>query len=114
MIANRSIFQATAALMLVIALGCQNTAAPGSQATATPPHVIVVNYPKGGGTTIFLPPPAGSSDPVVLCSAGTTVCPECKAAAARYFATGVLDAKCPLTGGSRSVMDYVPSNGAHN
>jgi hypothetical protein len=106
-------FRAAAALMLVVAVGCQNSSAPAPQA-ASPQHAIVVTYPNGGGTTVFLPPPAGSTEPVVLCSAGMKVCPMCEAAAAKYFATGVLDPKCSITGGSRTVIDYTPPGGATN
>ncbi len=81
---------------------------------AVPQKAIVVNYPNGGGTTIFLPPPAGSSDPIVRCSAGTSVCPERKAAAMKYFQTGVLDSHCSRTGGTRTVTDYVIPSVSHN
>ncbi|MGA2230634.1 MAG: hypothetical protein ABSH22_07015 [Tepidisphaeraceae bacterium] len=107
--------RSTVALLILIAVGCTQTqtAAPTTQAMAAPQTALVVNYPNGGGTTVFLKSP-DNGDPIMLCTAGTTVCPECKAAAIKYFQTGVLDPHCSRTGATRYVTNFVTPDYAHN
>lgn len=104
-----SLAAATAVLLLVVAVSCQNSAAPTTQAAAVPAqHAIYVDG-GNGRTAVFLPPATPGGPPVVYCSSGTVeVCPECNAAAIKYFETGVLDPKCSRTGATRTVIDYVP------
>ena len=113
MYTQRMIVRSTVALLILIAVGCTQTAAPTTQAMAAPQNAVVVNYPNGGGTTIFLRP-ADNGDPIMLSTAGTTMCPECKAAAIKYFQTGVLDPHCSRTGATRSITTYVTPDFAHN
>jgi len=107
------IFQAAAVLMLTIAIGCQSTTTPTAQVMSDNPNAVVVTYPNGGGTTVFLRS-TDPENPIVMCSPGTTVCPVCKAAAIKYFQTGVLDPKCSLTGASRYVVSYTAPSVSHN
>jgi hypothetical protein len=80
----------------------------------TPQSAVVVNAPNGGSTTVFLKSPDGG-DPIMLSTSGTDVCPECKAAAIKYFQTGVLDPKCSRTGATRSIVNYMaPPTPSHN
>jgi hypothetical protein len=81
---------------------------------ASPGRAIIVSGGNAGGPiTVFLPS-ADPANPAVLCTSGTTVCPECKAAAVKYFTTGVLDPKCSLTGATRVAATGVPQNYGHN
>jgi hypothetical protein len=97
--------------MLVLA-GCQSSAPMVSQPAATAQKAIVVSGGNTGSYTVFLPS-AESNDPVILCSAGMSVCPECKAAAIKYFQTGVLDPKCSRTGATRSAIVSVDTSVGH-
>ncbi len=104
------------ALLLLIAIagvGCQSSTPPASSATTSPRQAIIVSSGNGGGTTVFLPSD-DPANPVVLCESGATVCPECKAAAIKYFTTGVLDSKCSRTGATRTVLTGPPPNYGHN
>jgi hypothetical protein len=107
------ILRSAAALLLIVAVGCTSSSAPTTQASATPQNAIVVNYPNGGGTTIFLRSP-DNGDPIMLSTSGTAVCPDCKAAAIKYFQTGVLDPRCSRTGATRVITNYVTPDFAHN
>ena len=101
------------ALVGIVGIGCQNSTAPASHAMASPDRAVVVSGGNGGSTTVFLMSD-DPSNPVVLCTSGDPVCPECKAAAIKYFKTGILDAKCSRTGATRSVATGVPPNYGHN
>ena len=90
------------ALIALVGIGCQNSTSATSQTMAPPQSAVVVNYPNGGGTTVFLRS-ANSSEPLMLCTSGNTECPECKAAAIKYFQTGVLDPHCSSTGATRTI-----------
>jgi len=109
----RTLLTATAALILMVAFGCTSSSAPSAQGMSAPQTAVVVNYPNGGGTTIFLKS-ADNGEPMMLSTAGTAVCPECKAAALKYFQTGVLDPKCSRTGATRSITTFVTPDYAHN
>lgn len=98
------ILLAFAILTGVIAAGCHNSTSPVPEATATPTRAIVITG-NGGSTTVFVPS-SDPANPVVYCSTGTEVCPECKAAAVKYFQTGVLDPKCSRTGATRTAVTY--------
>jgi hypothetical protein len=68
---------------------------------AAPQRVVVASGGNGGGTAVFIPS-SDPQNPAVYCSDGVTACPECKAAAVKYFTTGVLDPKCSRTGATRT------------
>jgi hypothetical protein len=104
---GRFLFGVTATLLLMVLIGCHDSTAPSGGAMALSQNAVMVNYPNGGGTTVFVRT-ANPSEPLVLCTSGTKVCPECKAAAIKYFETGVLDPKCSLTGAGRYVLSYMP------
>jgi hypothetical protein len=104
---------AIAACLLLAALGCQNSTTPPSTAATVPAKAIVVTGGNGGSTTVFIPS-SDPNNPVVLCSNGTEVCPECKAAAVKYFQTGVLDPKCNRTGATRAATTIVAEDHSHN
>jgi hypothetical protein len=104
---------ASAALALLILSGCQNSGSSAPTATATPSQrAIVVSGGNTGTYTVFLSS-VDPNDPVVMCSSGQTVCPECKAAAIKYFQTGVLDPKCSRTGASRYPVVAVDQSVGH-
>ena len=108
---SRIYLVASATLALLLLSGCQNSASTTPQAS-TPQRALVVTGGNAGTYTVFLSS-VDPNDPVVLCSAGTTVCPECKAAAIKYFQTGVLDPKCSRTGATRSPIVAVDTSVGH-
>jgi len=93
-----------AAAALLFTAGCQSSAKAPATSMDMPSRAVVVSAGQGQLTTVFLPPAAGSTEPIVMSSSGGEVCPECKAAAAKYFATGVLDPKCSMTGATRMAV----------
>jgi hypothetical protein len=109
---SRTYLVASAALALLLLSGCQNSATPTPQASATPQRAIVVSGGNTGNYTVFLSS-VDPNDPVILCSSGNTVCPECKAAAIKYFQTGVLDPKCSRTGANRYPIVSVDTSVGH-
>ena len=111
MLTQRTYLVTGAALMLAFLVGCQNSTAP-TASMATPARAIISSAGNGGSSVVFLAS-ADPNDPVILCSAGTDVCPECKAAAIKYFQTGVLDPKCSRTGATRTAIVAVPTNVGH-
>jgi hypothetical protein len=113
MCTQRNFLVASIAVALLLLSGCQNSAGTTPQASATPPQrAIVVSGGNTGTYTVFLSS-VDPNDPVVMCSAGTTVCPECKAAAIKYFQTGILDPKCSKTGATRSTIVAVDQSVGH-
>jgi hypothetical protein len=105
-------FFALAALIALAIAGCQNASPPATEASASapPPRGILVT---GGntGTVIFLQSD-DAAHPTILCSPGTDVCPMCKAAAIKYFQTGVLEPTCSRTGTTRTLLvPATPTNG---
>jgi hypothetical protein len=100
-------------LIALIGLGCQSANTPASQAMTTPQRAIVVSGGNGGSTVVFLQS-GDPAHPAMLSTSGGTVCPECKAAAIKYFETGVLEQKCSLCGATRTVAMGVPPNYGHN
>jgi len=106
----RTYLGATAVLAILAFMGCQNSASPMAQTLMAPQKAIVVNSGNGGSTTVFIPS-SDPNEPTVMCASGTYVCPECKAAAIKYFATGELDPKCHLSGATRTAITLVPAVG---
>jgi hypothetical protein len=110
-----SLFSVLFASILVSAVGCQSTTKPApSTAAASPQRAVIVSAGNAGPVTVFLPSD-DPSKPTALCASGQeTVCPECQAAAAKYFQTGVLDPKCSKTGAMRTAVIGVPPTYGHN
>lgn len=109
----RILIPTVAALVAVIAIGCQHSAAPTpAETAASPQHAVVVT--GNGGSVVVFEPSNDPANPVVYCSAGTEICPECKAAAIKYFQTGILDPKCSRTGATRTATTIAYPNHAVN
>ena len=99
---------ATSPIVAVLALlvgGCQSSPSPStSEAMPSPQRAIVVTGGNAGATTVFLPS-SDPANPIMMSTSGDMAeCPECKAAAIKYFETGVLDPKCSRTGATRCVL----------
>ena len=102
---------AAAALSLLGIVGCQSSTPPASAVPTTPQQAIMIRG-NDGTTVAFFVPSSDPDKPKALTGPGTEVCPECQAAAAKYFKTGVLDPKCSRTGPARTVITYTePSTG---
>jgi hypothetical protein len=110
----RIVISSLVALILVAGLGCAGSTEPASHAATSSQHaVIVTGGQAGNSTTVFLPS-ADPANPAMLSTSGDVVCPECKAAAIKYFQTGILDPKCSRTGATRTIATGVPPNYGHN
>ena len=111
---QRSFSLAVAALSMVVLAGCQNSTPPAASSTMAPPQKVIVVTTNSGRTSIFIPTD-DPNKPMMLSTAGGDVCPECQAAAVKYFKTGVLDPKCSLTGATRTVANLVepPTSTGH-
>lgn len=86
---------------------------PSPHAMSGPPRAVIVSAGQSGSMTVFLPS-EDTSHPIALCASDGKVCPECRAAAAKYFQTGVLDPKCSRTGATRSIATEFPPTFGHN
>ena len=105
MSAFRISFVASAVLALIVLAGCESSTPSASSSSSTmPPAERAIAISTNTGTTTIFVPTADPEKPVMLCAAGAEVCPECKAAAIKYFQTGVLDPKCSRTGATRTVV----------
>jgi hypothetical protein len=89
-------------VLFAVLAGCQNSHPADSSVASTPARSVIIATGNGGHTTVFVPT-ANPTQPAVYCSEGTQACPECTAAAVKYFQTGVLDPQCSRTGAIRSV-----------
>ena len=103
---------AISVLLALVTIGCQSASQPAAETAASPQRALVVSS-NSGPTTVFVPS-SDPANPVVYCSAGTEVCPECKAAAVKYFTTGVLDPKCSRTGAVRTATSLSAPSHAIN
>jgi ABC-type transport system substrate-binding protein len=110
MFIRRTLLTAMALSAIAIA-GCQNGTPPTASAATAPQQAIVVRG-NGGSVTVFVPGD-DPNKPMALTGAGSEVCPECEAAAAKYFKTGVLDPKCSRTGATRTAVTLTPSTTGH-
>jgi hypothetical protein len=100
------------ALSLVAIAGCQNSTPPASSAAMPSQQAILIR--GNGGTTVAVFVPTDDPDkPMALLGPGVEPCPECQAAAVKYFKTGVLDPKCSRTGATRSLVTMTPSITGH-
>src|SRR4051812_26091923 len=99
----RTRLSAFVVLAAIVGLGCQSSTTPATKAMASPGRAVIVSAGNAGNVTVFLPSD-DPANPMMLCATGATVCPECKAAAIKYFQTGVLDPKCSNTGATRTAV----------
>lgn len=99
-----------AALGTLLLVACSSSSPPPQQSAAVAPQDAVVSS-INGNTTIFM---RGSDpdEPIMMSTSGGPVCPECKAAAIKYFKTGVLDPHCTMTGATRTLATpiVIPSH----
>jgi hypothetical protein len=109
---QRSLFTAVAALLLLAVAACQNSTPPAASVPTTPQTAIMIRG-NDGTTVAFFVPSNDPDHPRALIGSGTEVCPECEAAAAKYFKTGVLDPKCSRTGATRSVVTFTEPTTGH-
>ena len=93
----RPTFAFVTLLAAVFVVGCQ-TSSP-APASATPGRAVIATA-GNGTTTIYLPASSGGGVQT-LSTSGAPACPDCSAAAAKYFQGGTLEAKCPVCGANR-------------
>lgn len=93
-------------LTIAAVAGCQNSRPADHPVAGIPGGSVIIATGNGGHTTVFVPT-ADPAQPAVYCSEGTQACPECTAAAVKYFQTGVLDPQCSRTGAIRSIDTHV-------
>ena len=108
----RSSISALVALIALSGIGCQSSTQPSPQAAA-PGRAVVVSSGNGDANVVYLDT-GNPANPVRLCSKDIPECPECRAAAVKYFETGVLDPKCSRTGATRTAATAFPPNYGHN
>jgi hypothetical protein len=108
----RRSLSAAVALSLLAMIGCQDSAPRSASLPATPQQAIMIRG-NDGTTVAFFLPSDDPNKPRALVGAGSEVCPECEAAAVKYFKTGVLDPKCSRTGAIRSVVTFTPPTTGH-
>jgi len=99
-------------LSLLAVVSCQNSTQPPAALPSTPQQAIMIRG-NDGTTVAFFIPSSDPDHPKALTGAGTEVCPECQAAAAKYFKTGVLDPKCSRTGATRTVVTFTEPTTGH-
>jgi hypothetical protein len=112
MSASRLFLTVVTAMAMMAVVGCQSSSSTPSAAMEPPGRAVVVSG-NTGSYTVFIPS-ADKMHADVLASSGTTVCPECKAAAEHYFLTGELIPKCKTTGCTRTAVMYVTPSVSHN
>jgi hypothetical protein len=101
-----------AALSLLAFAGCQSSTPPAPSAAMPSQQAIFIR--GNGGTTVAVFVPTDDPDkPMALLGPGVEPCPECQAAAVKYYKTGVLDPKCSRTGATRSLVTMTPSTTGH-
>jgi hypothetical protein len=110
---RRFLTSTSVALIAMSIAGCQSSTPQASRTMDSPGRAIVVSGGNGRSTTVFLPSDVPAT-PVAYSAPGEAVCPECEAAAAKYFTTGVLDPTCSRTGATRTVIAGPPQHYGHN
>ncbi len=100
-------------LMLGLAAltGCQGSMSMGNS-SEMPKTAVVISGGQSGGTVVFLPT-SDPEKPMMLSTAGVDMCPDCKAAAIKYFQTGVLEPKCAKCGATRTLTTAISTNVGH-
>ena len=109
---QRSFLGGFAALALIFAVGCASSTTPSASSAPPPQHAVILSGGNSGSTVVFIPS-SDPQNPTMLSTSGGDVCPDCKAAAIKYFQTGVLDPKCARCGATRTAVNYQAAV-AHN
>ena len=84
-------------------LGCQSSGSPSGAAVRSPDPAVVCEQCKTTWIKTAVRNDKGHPVPFAYTSKKATVCPECKAAAAGYFATGETPT-CKTCGGSIQIV----------
>jgi hypothetical protein len=117
MFMQRTLFT-VAALSLFAMAGCESsttptaTTLPTASIPTTSQQAIMVRG-NSGTTVAFFLPSDNPDKPMALMGPGVEVCPECEAAAIKYFKTGVLDPECSRTGATRTLVGFTPTTTGH-
>ena len=114
-------FNVASIFALIFIAGCAGSgtqsgslAAAGPGPAMEPPQqaVVVSGGNSSNGMIVYF----RSNDPgrpLMLSTSGAQECPYCRAAAIKYFQTGVLDPKCPMCGATRTATYLVTPNVGH-
>jgi hypothetical protein len=109
----KSAFVVVVTMLLLMLAACESIKSGSAQQDSGPQRAVFVSGGNGGGTTIYLPSTDGKS--VVMLSDGNGhMCPDCEAAAKKYFDTGLLEPKCPTCGATRTAFTLPSSSIGHN
>jgi hypothetical protein len=96
-------------LIAALGAGCQNSSKPSEELLVPTQRALVISGGNSGSTVVYIPT-ADKSGVQMLSSSGTAaMCAQCRADAIKYFQTGVLVAKCPVCGATRTPVNYVPT-----
>lgn len=100
---------ASVTLALLLLASCKSSSPSESTSTAMvpAPKSVFISTGNGGGMVVYLPSD-NPDQPVMLCTSGAEICPECTKSAIKYFKTGVVDPKCPMCGATHTVATEVP------
>ena len=109
---SRLVSTSVITLLLTSMIAC-NGLSTSSPASSSEQRAVLVTGGNGGGTTIYLPSQDGKNATMLSSGAGKQ-CPECEAAAFKYFNTGELDPKCSTCGGTRTAFKLPSPNSGHN
>ena len=102
MFANRIFFAIPALAAAIFIAGCQANSGPAPSASAPATKALVAT--TGNGTTTVFIPVAGTHYVSALSSSPAPACPDCEAAAVKYFETGELVAVCPTCHATRTPL----------
>lgn len=108
-------FLISMAIALVVLAGCQtphDTTASAPPAPSASMRALVVSGGNAGNIAVFVPS-SDPANPMMFSTTGAKECPECKAAALKYFQTGVLDPVCSKTGATRTPLYGPGTVGMH-
>jgi len=101
------------ALVFLFAVSCQSSPTSVSAPVSKSQKAVFISGGNGGGYTVFVP--GDTPGQVVTLSDGKSpACADCKAAAMKYFETGVLEPKCPTCGATRSAFTLRDFGTNHN
>jgi hypothetical protein len=114
-------FNVACLFALILIAGCAGSATQsGSTATAapgpameTPQQAVVVSGGNNNSGMVVYFRTNDPSTPMMLSTSGAKECPYCRAAAIKYFQTGVLEPKCPACGATRTATYLVTPNVGH-
>ena len=86
---------------LTVATGCSGMGGSAPAASMGPTKAIVATTGQGS-TVVYVPTSDGSGVQMLSSTGGVEKCPDCEAAALKYFQTGQLERKCPRCGAIRT------------